>query len=51
VVGVEDEPAVHLNTMIMENFAPKLKPFYYDETKYDSYMEQLGIIYPTLKKE
>jgi aminobenzoyl-glutamate utilization protein B len=51
MVGAEDEPAVHLNTMIMENFAPKLKPFYYDETKYDSYMEQLGITYPTLKKE
>ena len=51
MVGVKDEPAVNLNTMIMENFAPKLKPFYYDETKYDSYMEQLGITYPTLKKE
>ena len=25
--------------------------FYYDETKYDSYMEQLGIKYPTLRNE
>ena len=50
MVGEEDKPAIHLNKEIMEEFKPKLKPFYYDETKYGTYLEQLGIEYPTLKK-
>ncbi|MBX9782729.1 MAG: amidohydrolase [Chitinophagaceae bacterium] len=40
-------PAIFLNTKIMEQFRPKLKPFYYDPSKYSSYLEQLGITYPT----
>jgi len=27
-----------------------MKPFYYDPTKYGTYLEQLGIKYPTLTK-
>lgn len=47
----KDDPApVYLNTEIMREFRPELKKFYYDETKYSSYLEQLGIAYPTLKK-
>jgi aminobenzoyl-glutamate utilization protein B len=34
----------------MKEFRPELEKFYYDETKYGSYMEQLGITYPTIKK-
>ncbi|MGB5318414.1 amidohydrolase [Eudoraea sp.] len=49
MVGADDTPAIFLNKEIMETYAPKLKPFYYDEKKYDSYLEQLGISYPTLK--
>ncbi len=51
MVGPDDKPAIHLNKEIMEEFKPKLEPFYYDETKFDSYMEQLGITYPTLRKD
>jgi aminobenzoyl-glutamate utilization protein B len=48
----EDEtPAIYLNQEIMEEFRPQLEPFYYDDSKYDSYLEQLGIQYPTLKEE
>ncbi len=43
-------PAIYLNKDIMAEFKPRLKNFYYDETKYDSYLEQLGISYPTIKK-
>ncbi len=50
MVSKDDKPAIYLNTDIMEEFRPKLKPFYYDETKYGSYLEQLGIKYPTVKK-
>lgn len=51
MVTEEDKPAIYLNTEIMDEFRPKLEAFYYDESKYDSYLEQLGITYPTVKKE
>jgi aminobenzoyl-glutamate utilization protein B len=51
MVGEEDKPAIYLNTEIMQEFRPKLEAFYYDETMYDSYLEQLGITYPTVRKE
>jgi aminobenzoyl-glutamate utilization protein B len=35
----------------MEEYAPKLKPFYYNPTKYKSYLEQLGIVYPTVRPD
>ena len=51
MVTDEDAPAIYLNTDIMDEFRPKLEPFYYDETKYNSYLEQLGIKYPTVRKK
>lgn len=44
-------PATFLNTKIMEQYRPELKKYYYDPTKYNSYLEQLGITYPTLEKK
>lgn len=49
MVRPEDQPATYLNADIMGEFRPKLQPFYYDETKYGSYLEQLGIKYPTVR--
>ncbi len=51
MVSDSDEPATYLNKEIMDKYAPQLKPFYYDDSKYDSYLEQLGISYPTLRKD
>ncbi|MEP1151682.1 MAG: amidohydrolase [Balneola sp.] len=51
MISEDDKPAIYLNTDIMDEFKPLLTPFYYDETKYDSYLEQLGIEYPTVKKD
>jgi aminobenzoyl-glutamate utilization protein B len=45
-----DQPATWLNTDIMGKYKPLLRPYYYDPTKYKTYMEQLGIKYPVLKK-
>ena len=45
----EDKPAIWLNEKIMEQYRPKMKEMYYDPAKYDSYLEQLGIKYPTVK--
>lgn len=47
----DEEPAIYLNTEIQGEFRPELEKFYYDETKYDSYLEQLGIKYPTVREE
>jgi aminobenzoyl-glutamate utilization protein B len=51
LMGAKDNPAITLNTKIMQEFAPKLKPFYYDPSKYKSYLEQLNIKYPTLRPD
>jgi len=51
MVSSDDQPATFLNKGIMAQFQPGIQPFYYDETKYDTYLEQLGIIYPTLRSD
>ena len=50
MVTSEDKPATYLNKEIMDSYVPLLRPFYYDETQYGTYLEQLGVIYPTLRK-
>lgn len=51
LIGPNDKPAISLNTKIMEQFRPELRKFYYDPTKYKSYLEQLGIKYPTVREK
>ena len=50
LIRPEDKPAIELNKQIMEKYRPELKKFYYDPTKYKTYLEQLGIKYPTVKQ-
>ena len=50
-ISESDPPAIYLNKEIMNQFREKMKPFYYDPTKYNTYLEQLGITYPTLEKK
>lgn len=45
----DDEPAIWLNEDIMERWRPEMRPFYYDADRYDTYLEQLGIEYPTIR--
>lgn len=45
------KPATHLNKKIMDQFRPELKKYYYDPSKYKTYLEQLGIQYPQLEKK
>ncbi|MBX2820949.1 MAG: hypothetical protein KTR29_14745 [Rhodothermaceae bacterium] len=47
----DDQPPVFLNEDIMDEFRPELEKYYYDETKYSSYLEQLGITYPMLRDD
>ena len=46
----DDKPAIWLNQKIMEQYRPKMKEQYYDPSKYDTYLEQLGIKYPTVRQ-
>ena len=47
----DDPPATFLNKEIMEKYRPEMKKFYYNPAKYKTYLEQLGITYPTLEKK
>lgn len=51
LISKTDKPAVHLNKKIMEEFRPEMKKYYYDPAKYPTYLEQLGIKYPTIRGE
>ena len=45
----EDQPAIWLNQKTMEKYRPQMKSLYYNASKYDTYLEQLGIHYPTVR--
>ncbi|MFT2092475.1 peptidase dimerization domain-containing protein [Paraglaciecola sp. 2405UD69-4] len=47
----EDKPAIHLNKEIMATYKSELEKYYYNPKEYDTYLEQLGIDYPTIKKQ
>jgi aminobenzoyl-glutamate utilization protein B len=46
----DDKPAMWLNKKIMEEYRPRMKVLYYDPAKYDTYLDQLGIKYPTVRQ-
>ena len=50
LIGPDDKPAIEFNKEKMAKFLPEMKKYYYDPAKYKSYLEQLGIQYPTVKK-
>ena len=49
-VQTDTPPAIHLNKKTMDEFRAQLKKYYYDPSKYKTYLEQLGIQYPQLEK-
>jgi aminobenzoyl-glutamate utilization protein B len=49
LIRPQDKPAIWLNEKIMAEYRPKMKPLYYQPDKYKTYLEQLGIKYPTLR--
>jgi aminobenzoyl-glutamate utilization protein B len=48
-VSKTDKPAINLNKGIMAQYRPEMTKYYYNPAKYNSYLEQLGITYPTLR--
>lgn len=45
-----DKPPIWLNADIMARYRPEMRKYYYDPTKYDNYLQQLGITYPTVRQ-
>ncbi|HEU5262212.1 MAG TPA: amidohydrolase [Gemmatimonadales bacterium] len=50
LIRPEDRPAIELNAGIMEKYRPLMRKHYYDPKKYATYLEQLGIAYPTTRR-
>lgn len=49
LISAQDKPAVWLNAKIMAEYRERMRPFYYDPSKFNTYLEQLGITYPTVR--
>jgi len=45
-----DKPPIWLNADIMAQYRPEMRKYYYDPKKYKTYLNQLGIEYPTVRK-
>lgn len=44
----DDPPPTWQNKATMDKYRDEMRKFYYDPTRYKTYLEQLGITYPTL---
>lgn len=49
LIRPQDVPAVHLNKAIMDRYRPEMRKYYFDPTRHKTYLEQLGIKYPTVR--
>jgi aminobenzoyl-glutamate utilization protein B len=48
-ISATDQPAIWLNEDLMQRWRPVMREYYYDSSRYDTYLEQLGITYPTVR--
>jgi aminobenzoyl-glutamate utilization protein B len=51
LIAPDDKPAVSINREIMAKYRDEMKKYYYDPSKYKSYLAQLGIKYPTVRTD
>ena len=51
LITEKDPVPTYLNKETMEKYRSEMKKYYYNPAKYKTYMEQLGITYPTLEKK
>ena len=49
LIRPEDRPAIDLNAGTLEKYRDRMRAYYFDPTKYGTYLEQLGIKYPTVR--
>jgi len=50
IIRPEDRPATWLNADILNRHRPEMRKYYYDPTKYQTYLAQLGVQYPTVRQ-
>jgi aminobenzoyl-glutamate utilization protein B len=50
LIRPEDRPATWLNADILAKYRPEMRKYYYDSSKYQSYLQQLGVQYPTVRQ-
>lgn len=50
LIRPQDRPAIELNRGIMERYRAEMRKYYYDPSKYSTYLEQLGVTYPTVRQ-
>jgi aminobenzoyl-glutamate utilization protein B len=51
LIAPEDQPVLSMNAETMEKLRPEMTKLYYDPTKYATYLDQLGIVYPTIEEK
>jgi aminobenzoyl-glutamate utilization protein B len=51
LIPLDEEPPIFLNEEKMARFRPLLEELRYDSERFDTYLEQLGIVYPVLGRE
>ena len=49
-IAADTPPPTWVNKDTMERYRPELKKFYYDPTRYPTYLQQLGVTYPMLRQ-
>ena len=49
LIRPDDKPAIWMNKATMDKYRPEMRKFYYDPAKYKTYLDQLGIKYPTVR--
>jgi aminobenzoyl-glutamate utilization protein B len=49
-IGPNDKPATTMNADTLARYRPEMRKYYFDPTKYKTYLEQLGIKYPTVRE-
>ena len=50
LLAATDQPQIGINRETMERFRPQMRAYYYDAGRYDTYLDQLGVKFPTLAR-
>jgi aminobenzoyl-glutamate utilization protein B len=48
-IAPTDQPPIWMNAEIMARYRPEMRKYYYDPKRFKTYLEQLGITYPTVR--
>jgi aminobenzoyl-glutamate utilization protein B len=48
-ISPADKPATWANREVMEKYRSEIRKHHYDPTRYATYLEQLGVKYPTVR--